>query len=177
MIRNSLREYLARDDGALQIPRLLGIVPQGENLVDIAEGRASYDPSELPKIHVLVGNEISFEDTNDLDRQLKTAPLTISVYVNKIDKLWRPYNSYYSADFPLQRNYGPYYSEGTKGQLRTNLEEISLELSYRIRRSAPVDHVRGLLSLFELSINYAIDERGSEVQGILTHNYEIKYYQ
>lgn len=177
MIRNLVREYLAQSDGVLEIPRLLGMVPQGEELVDIAEGRASYDSSELPKIHVMVGNEVSYEDTNDLDRQLKTAPLTISVYINKIDKLWRPYETYYSTDSPRQRDYGPYYSESTKNQLRTNMEEISLELSYRMRRAEPTDHIKGLLSLYELSINYAIDERGSEVQGILTHNYEIKYYQ
>lgn len=176
MIRDNLRSYLATSDGVLQIPRLLPLL-NGSPLVDVTEEQVSYHPRELPKIHISIGSESSEEDTNQFDKTLKSATLTISTYINRFDPDWKPYNTYYFKSPPMSFDQNGAYTEDQKDKLRVDLEEISQELEYRIRREDPVAHVKGV-SLFALSsVRYSVDETTSPITGILVHDYQIEYFQ
>ena len=154
MIRQMLREYLT--EGSLEIPRLKSLVKR-EPLIDISEGRISYRSDDLPKIHISIGPESSEETTNQFEKLSRSAILSLSIYTN--------------------RNSKGSYSENLKDQLRIDLEEISQEIEYRIRRDDPVAHVSGLTSFSLISIDYSVDETTSPVTGIINHSYEIGYFQ
>ena len=174
MIRQMLRGYLT--EGVLEIPRLSGLL-QGGKLVDISEGRVSYHPRELPKIHVAIGSETSEETTNQFEKLSRSATLTISIFVNEYNPEWKTYRSYYFKNYPRTRGGSGSYTEDTKDQLRVDLEEVSQEIEYRLRRQDPVAHVAGLTSFALNQVQYNIDETTSPVTGIISHDYQIGYFQ
>ena len=154
MIRQILREYL--NEGFLEIPRLKSLAAD-KPLIDISEGQVSYRSDDLPKIHISIGPESSEETSNQFEKLSRSATLSLSVYIN--------------------RNSEGSYSESLKDQLRIDLEEISQEIEYRIRRNDPVAHVGGLTSFSLIAVEYSTDETTSPVTGIINHSYEIGYFQ
>ena len=154
MIRQNLRNYLA--SGLLEIPRLKNL-SDDKPLVDTSEGRVSYRPDDLPKIHIDIGSETSEELTNQFEKLSRSAGLSISIFIN--------------------RNENGSYTESLKDRLRIDLEEISQEIEYRVRREDPVAHVGGLTSFAMSSVEYGVDETTSPVMGIAVNNYQIGYFQ
>ena len=176
MIRDNLRSYLATPDGVLQIPRLLPLL-NGSPLVDVTEEQVSYHSRDLPKIHISIGSESSEEDTNQFDKTLKSATLTLSTYINRFDPDWNTYSSYYFKSPPMDFNLNGSYTEDQKDKLRVDLEEISQEIEYRLRREDPVAHVKGLTSFALNNVRHSVDESTSPITGILVHDYQIEYFQ
>ena len=173
MIRQNLRAYLANED-VLQLPRLLGLLDE-QKLVDVSEARISYHPRDLPKIYVSIGSETSEETSNNFNKISREATLVISVFINRFDPMFRPYRSYYFEE-NLEVSGGA-YNENTKDQLRVDLEEISQEMEYRLRRDDPVAYVQGLTSFTLNSVEFKVDDTTSPVTGIVTHSYQIGYFQ
>lgn len=176
MIRDDIRKYLAIPDGVLQIPRLLGLL-NGRTLVDVTEGRMSYQTEDLPKIHVTITAETSTEETNQFEKRMRSALMSISVYIDSYDPTWRPYDSYYFSDKSQISGTQGQYTEDTKNRLRVDLEEISQELEYRIRRDDPVAYVSGLSGFSLTKVAYSVDETTTPITGIITHDYQLRYFQ
>ena len=164
---SELRSFF-KNSGVLNLPRL-----GSGDIIDISLGQSSYRPEELPKIHVVAQSESSTEDTSDLDHQIRTALLIITVYISSYDNDWRPYRSYYDSDFPMARSYSD-YDDPSKDDLRTDLEEIAQEISYRIRRVDPAQ-IPGIISFYEQSVQYNIAKESSYTIGIVAIQNEVRY--
>ena len=165
----NLRSYL-QTSGVLDLPRLGA---SGADLVDISLGRASFRPQDMPRIHVVAQSESSEEDTSDLAHQLRTALLIITVYISSYNTGWISYRSYYDSKHPITRSYSDYDDE-TKDDLRTDLEEIAQEISYRLRRD-DLTQLPGIISFYDQSVEYAMTKESSYTIGIVSIQSEVKY--
>ena len=170
MWRANIRSHL-QTSGVLDLPRL---VLSGADLIDISAGQSVYRPDEMPKIHVLIGQESSEENTLNLSRQIRSALMVITVYISSYDSSWRPYRSYYDSDVATTRPYMS-YDEASKDDLRSDLEEIAQEVSYRLRRD-DLSQLDGVLSVYDQSTSYNISLESGVTVGTVTMQFEIKYY-
>ena len=168
-VRADIRNHL-QNSGVLDLPRL---IKTGADLVDISAGRASYEPSELPKIHVIIQQETSAEDTSDLSSQIRTALMTLTVYVGSYDSSWRPYSSYYDESIARTRPY-TLYDDSSKNDLRSDLEEIAQEISYRLRRD-DLTQIEKVLSIYDQAAEYNITSEAGVTTGIAVLTFEVRY--
>ena len=167
-VRARLRQHL-QTSGVLDLPRL---GKTGADLIDIALERASYDPIEFPIIHVSLQDETSTEDTSNLDRQIRTFVMIITVHINSYNNSWRPPRSYYDPEYPETRPYTA-YSSVDKDDLRRDLEEIAQEVSYRIRRGN-LTQLSGVLSVADTSTDYRINDQLSPTVGQVELSFDVR---
>lgn len=116
-----------------------------QGLVDGTQGIPSYHPAELPKIHLNFEQGASEEDTLNRSLSLIESGLRIKVFLCIV------------PDF------------------RKVLEDLSLEMTYRIRNSGITGHIDKLIDLMQVGTSFEIDEETSPVIGTVSNNYIMRY--
>lgn len=118
-------------------------------LVDTTKGIPSYSVEELPKIHVDFSTEESEEDTLNLEELLIKTNMEIKLY--------------YPSDDP------------SKGALRRRMQQLSLEMSNRVRKSGVIGSVPHLVTMHQIETKFSTDRSTSPPIGICTHRYIIMF--
>ena len=116
-----------------------------ENLLDSTHGIPSYHPHELPKIHLNFDLGTSEEDT--LNRTLSLVESNLRIHLFLLSE----------PDF------------------RRVLEEYSLEMTYRIRKSGILGAIDGLIDLTQVGTSYDLEEETFPSVGSVSNNYIMRY--
>lgn len=118
-------------------------------LVDTTGGIPSYSQEELPKIHIEFSPEQAEEDTLNLNELLMRTTMQLKLY--------------YPSDNPA------------RGALRRRMQQLSLELSSRVRKSDIIGAVDHLVSMNQIEANFTTDRTTSPPIAICTHRYLIAF--
>ena len=138
-----------------------------------ADGKVELDEDDLPKIHIIFGQETNEQLTIDTTTRQRTFDITMSVYVNsRLEPVSKP-----DPDEPEQMVEDVVFGNSDRKLLLNYLEELAFQIDKVMVKKdfGRIDCVTN----FDLStVDYSIDKEiadGQYIVGVLSLNYEVEY--